>query len=117
VYFVKYCSLFSLIGYFFNLHFKCYPLSRSPLENLPMSSPSPCLYESASLDHLPTLVFQSWHSPTLEHQTPSGPRACPRTDAPQGQLLLHMWLEPWVPPSVLFGWWVQSPGASGGGSG
>jgi hypothetical protein len=22
-------------------------------------------------------------------------------------LLLHMWLEPWVPPCVLFGWWFS----------
>jgi hypothetical protein len=28
-------------------------------------------------------------------------------DVPQGYPLLHMWLELWVPPCVLFGWWFN----------
>ena len=35
------------------------------------------------------------------------------TDPPKDHHLLHMWLEPWVPPCVLFGWWF-SPESSGG---
>jgi hypothetical protein len=37
----------SFIGYFFYLHFKCYPLSRSPFWKLPIPPPSPYLYEGA----------------------------------------------------------------------
>jgi hypothetical protein len=28
-------------------------------------------------------------------------------DHQQGHLLLHMWVETWVPPCVLFGWWFS----------
>jgi hypothetical protein len=35
------------------------------------------------------------------------PRASPSIDKPQGHALLHMQLEPWVPPCVLFGWWFS----------
>jgi hypothetical protein len=38
---------------------------------------------------------------------PSGPRATPPTDVQQVHPLLHMRLEPWVPPCVLFGWWFS----------
>jgi hypothetical protein len=53
-----------------------------------------------------TLIFQSWHSPTLGHQTPSGPGATPPTDVQQGHPLPHMPV-PWVPPCVFFGWWFS----------
>ena len=39
-------------------------------------------------------------SPTLGHWTFTGPRASPPIDVWQGHPLLHMWLEPWVPPCV-----------------
>jgi hypothetical protein len=54
------------------------------------------------------------HSPTLGHQSPSGPRAVPPIDA-QGHPLPHMWLEQYVPPCILFGWWStpQELGGSG----
>jgi hypothetical protein len=32
-------------------------------------------------------------------------KAPPPTDVRQGRPLLHMQLEPWIPPRVLFGWW------------
>ena len=35
-------------GYFLYLHFKCYPLSRSPLWKPPISSPLPCLCEGVA---------------------------------------------------------------------
>jgi hypothetical protein len=34
-------------------------------------------------------------------------RASPLIDAQQGHPLLHMQLEPWVPPCVLLGWWFR----------
>ena len=39
--------------------------------------------------HLPTLTFLPWHSPTLGHQTPSGPRAAPPTDVHKA-ILCHI---------------------------
>jgi hypothetical protein len=48
-------------------------------------------------------LFPLWHSPTLQHWTLSGSRACPPTDVQQDHPLPHVWLEPWVFPCVLFG--------------
>jgi hypothetical protein len=47
------CQAF--IGYFIYLHFKCFPLSRSPLWKCPIPSPSPCFYEGAP-PHIPPLL-------------------------------------------------------------
>ena len=56
----------------------------------------------------PTIhAFLSWHYPTLGHQAFTGPRVSPLIDVPQGHPLLHMQLEPWIPPCVLFGWWFS----------
>jgi hypothetical protein len=46
-----------------------------------------------------------WHSSTLGHLAFTGPRAFPLIDDKQGHPLLYMWLESWVPPCILFGWW------------
>jgi len=51
-----------------------------------------------------------WHSPILGHWAFTGPRVSPLIDVPQVHPLLHMQLEPWVPPCVLFGWWFSSWG-------
>jgi hypothetical protein len=81
-------------GYFLYLHFKCFPLSRSPLWETPIPSSLPCLYERAppSTHSCPP----TWHFPTLGHWTPSGPRASPPTDDQQGHPLPHMWSAPRV---------------------
>jgi hypothetical protein len=93
---------FFFIGKFLYLHFKCFPLSKSPLR-YPLSHPSSsCLYNSA---HPPTHIFPHWHSPTLGHQTPSGPRASLSTIVQQGHPLSNMHPEPWVPSCVFVGWW------------
>ena len=60
----------------------------------------------------PTPILPPWHSPTLGHRTPSGPRASPPTDV-QESLLPHMWPAPWAAPGVFIGWWF-SPWSSGG---
>ena len=68
------------MGYFLYLHFKCYPLSRSPLQKPLSHSPSICLYEGTLLPtHPPTPVILPCHSPTLGHWTPKGPSShwCP----------------------------------------
>jgi hypothetical protein len=79
------------------------PLS-FPSATPPSLSPSPC-----SPTSLP------WHFLHYEgHLAFTGPRAYPPTDDWEGHPLLHMWLEPWVPPCALFGWCLV-PGSSGGG--
>ena len=92
--------------YFLYLHFKCYPLSLFPLWKPPI--PSTLLL----LNNPPTPSSLSWHFPTLGHWAFTGPKESPPIDAQQGHPLLHMWLESWVPPCVLFGGLV--PGNSGG---
>jgi hypothetical protein len=50
---------------------------------------------------------QPWHSPILAHRTFTGPRASPPTDDRLGHPLLHMQLEPHVPPCVFFDQWFS----------
>jgi hypothetical protein len=71
----------------------------------PILSPSLFFYKGAP--HPPSPIFLPWHSPTLGHQAFTGPRASLPTDAQKGHPLLHMQLEPWVPPCELFGWWFS----------
>jgi hypothetical protein len=73
----------------------------------PLSHPPPQAFKRCSPTHPPTLAFPSWHSLTLEHQTPSVPRATPPTDGEQAHSLLLMHLEPCIPPCVLFVWWFS----------
>jgi hypothetical protein len=87
------------------------PFPVSPLQTPYPISPTP---DSMSvLPYPPTHNSQPWHSPTLGHLAFTGPRASPSIDARLGHPLLHMQLEPWVPPCVHFGWWL-SPGKSAG---
>ena len=85
-------------------HFKCYPLSQFPLQKPPLSSLLPCFYEGAP-SHLLIPTSLLWHSPTMRNQAFTGPRTS--IHARQCHLLLHMLLEPWVPPCALFGWWFS----------
>ena len=61
-----------------------------------------------SYSHPPIPSSLLWHSPTLGNQAFIEPRASPPTDVKQCHLLLHMQLESWVPPCILFGWWFSS---------
>jgi hypothetical protein len=109
---------FFFFGYFLYLHFKCYPLSRSPFWKPPIPWPLPLPLwgctptHPPTHSHLPTPAFPPCHSPNLRHRIPSDPRASPPTDAQQGHPLSHMLPEPWVLPCTL---WlvVQFPGAQG----
>jgi hypothetical protein len=89
---------FFLIGFFY-IHFKCYTFSRSPLPLNPLSHPPP----SASMN--PPTHFCL---PVLGHRAFTGPRASLPIDFGQGHPLLHMQLEPCVPPCIIFGWWFSS---------
>jgi hypothetical protein len=88
--------LIFLIGYFIFLLVisNVIPFPGFPSRNPLFHPPSPCFYE----DVLP---------PTLGHRAFPGPRPSLPIDVQQGHPLLHMKLEPWVPPCVLFGWWFS----------
>ena len=86
------------IGYFIYLHFKCYPLSWFPLRKPPLPSLLPLLTNQ------PTPASLSWHFLTLGHPAFSGLGGSPLTGVQLDHPLLHIRLELWVPPCVLFGW-------------
>jgi hypothetical protein len=87
------------IRYFLYLHFKCYPLSWFPFwKSLPSL---PLLINPPTFDSWP------WHYPTLGHRAFIEQRASIPIDDLEGHPLLHMQLEPWVPPSVLFALWFN----------
>jgi hypothetical protein len=96
---------------FFNRYF-IYISNVIPFPGFPSENPLSHHHHRPLLTNPPTSASLSWHSPTLRHQTFSGPRASPPIHAQQGHPLLHMQLEPWVPPCVLFDDLV--PGSSGG---
>jgi hypothetical protein len=73
-----------------------------------LTVPLPC----PLLPYLSTPHSLSWHSPTLGHRAFTRPRVSPLIDVPQGHHLLHMQLNPWVPPCVLFVGGLV-PGSSG----
>ena len=98
----------SFIGYFLYLHFKCYSLSRFPLQKPPIPPLFPMLLWGCLLPHPPTHT----HLPALAFPY-TGTLSLPRTKGLschwcQSDPLLHMRLEPWIPPCVLFGWWLSS---------
>ena len=67
----------------------------------PISSPLPLLTNP------PTPTSWHWHALILGYRTFTRPRASPPIDDQLGPPLLHMQLEPWVLPSVFFGWWFS----------
>ena len=102
----QYGYVCDFIGYFMYLHFKCYPLSWFPLWIPPFHPLFPLLLWGYSTSHPSTPNLPPWHAPTLGNWAFTGPRASP-IDARQCHPLLHMWLEPWVSPCVLCGWWFS----------
>ena len=67
----------------------------------PLSHPL-LLLGGCSPTNPPTPASLPLHSPAL------GPRGFSSIDALQCLPLLHMQLEPWVPPCALLGWWFSS---------
>jgi hypothetical protein len=84
--------------------------SGQPLSSHPPSPLSPMRV----LSHPPTPAFPPWHSPTLGHPTPTGPRASLHNDVQQGHPMLHRRPEPWVLPCVVFGGWSNPWGVWSG---
>jgi hypothetical protein len=100
---IHFCFLFVCIGCSLYLWFKCFPLSRSPLQKPPILFPLPLPLWRCSATHPPTPIFAYWHSSTLWHWTPSDPRTSPPTNDQQGHPLPHMRPEPYR--SLHFGWY------------
>ena len=63
-------------------------------------TPSPIPMPLRGCSPLPSLT-------SLGHQVSSGLGTSSPTEVWQGSLLLHMFLEPWTSPCVLFGWWLS----------
>ena len=94
------------------ISFHGFPLE-TPYSILPLPASMRVLPHPST--HPPTPTSPPWHCPILRHrQALPGTRATPPTDVQQGHPLPHMWLGPWVPPCVLFGWWSSPQGAPGG---
>jgi len=94
------------IGYFIYLS-NVVPFPGFPNHKSPILSPFPFFYEGVpppqpppSLPDIP--LHWGRGDPAL-----AGPRASPPIGAQQGHPLLHMQLELWVCPCVLFGWWFS----------
>ena len=96
--FISYWSLI-FIRYFHYIS-KDIPFPHVPSENL-LSLPNTPAHQTTHS------CFLALASPTLVHRAFTGPRASPSIDDWQGHYLLHMRLEPWVSPCVLFGWWFS----------
>ena len=70
------------------------------------STLAPFLFASMRvLPHPPTPALLFQHPPMLGTKTSTEQRASPPINVRQGHPLLHIHLEPWVPPCTLFGWW------------
>jgi hypothetical protein len=93
------CYLFILSYFLLNIFFiyilNVIPFLSFPSEN-PLSPPPP-----PAPQHTHSHSW-SWHFPILGHRTFTGPRASPPIDGRLGHLLLHIWLEPQVPPCIFF---------------
>jgi hypothetical protein len=94
---------------FFYWKFFIYISNVIPFPGFPPENPlyhlsSPFFYVPKPPTHSCLLAL---HSPTRGHQAFTEQRASPPIDVQQGHTLLHIQLEPCVPPCVVFGWWFS----------
>ena len=68
---------------------------------------SPIPFHLPLLTNVPTPTSWPWNSPILGHRAFTRPRTSPSTDDLLGYPLLHVQLEPRVPPCIIFGWWFR----------
>jgi hypothetical protein len=100
-------SLFILF-YFILFYFIFGLFTFQMLSSFLISSPKlPYLLHFTLRPNLPIPTFWPCHSPLLGHRTFTKPRASPPIDDQLGHPLLHMQLEPWVPPCVLLNCWFS----------
>jgi hypothetical protein len=78
-----------------------------PFLAFPPKTPSHIPFSLSLLTNPPTPTSWPWHSHTLGHRAFIGQRASHPIAVWLGHSGLHMQLEPWVPPCVLFGWWFS----------
>jgi hypothetical protein len=109
---------FLLFFYFFLDRFFIYISNVITFPSFPSGIPlSPLLFPPPSPTY-PLLLPGPWHSPILGHRTFTGPRASPSIDERGGYPLLHLQLDPWVPPHFFFfGWWFSPRELCSGGTG
>ena len=97
---------FILIFYWIFYSFTFYMLSPFLVSPLQILHPIPLPFASKRIapphTHPSTPTSLPFYPPMLGHQAFTGPRASSPIDARQDHPLLHMQLEPWVPPCVLF---------------
>jgi hypothetical protein len=98
---------FLFLNLFLSDIFLIYISNVVPLPGFPSKSPLSPPHSQCSPTH-PLLLPGPSIPPILRHRTFTGPRASLPTDDWLGHPLLHMQLEPWVPPCVFFGWWVST---------
>ena len=93
------------------LHIKWYLTSQLSLQKLlipqPPSLPSLLPFWEYSLTHPLSSAPPLQHPPTPGHQISTGLKVFPPIDVRQGHSLLPMYLEPWIPPCTLVGWWSR----------
>ena len=77
-------------------------------------NPLPSFPSTHSPSHPPVLFASThsrftllWYQTTVGHQASTGPRASSPTDARWSHPLLHIELEPWISPCILFGRWIR----------
>jgi hypothetical protein len=100
--FVFFCSnQIIFMRCFCYLHFRFYPLSSF----LPTKLLYPIPLALLTNPNIHTSL--SWHILPLRHRAFPRTRDSPLIDVLQRHPLLHMWLETWVPPYVLFVWWFS----------
>ena len=102
IYFCLFLSIEFLLDILFIYISNLLPFTILPSGN-PIPSPLPISMKVLPFPTTPD--SPPWHSPTLEHWAFIGPRASPLIDAQQDHPLLHIHLEQWFTPCVLFGWW------------
>jgi hypothetical protein len=82
----------------------------SPFQVIPpqLTHPTSTLSPSPLYEGVPPPTHSCLTSPAssmLGHQTSTGPRTSHLIDVRQDHPLLHMYLEPWIHPCTLLGWW------------
>jgi hypothetical protein len=80
-----------------------------PFPVSPPETPYPIPPPPASMQVLPTHPPTLPPGPGIAHWgiEPSQEQGPPPIDALQGHHPLHIWLELWIPPCLLFGWWFS----------
>ena len=97
-FFFSFCLFYWIFSLFILPMLSPFPVNPHPWNLLPH-----LLLLGECFPHPPTPASSLMNYSTLGHQAFIWPMASPPIDAWQGHPLLHMRLEPWIPPCVLLG--------------